>query len=586
MNKTIIININGTVFHIEEGAYELLKEYMTEVKRHFFNSADSLEITTDIENRIAEMFTEVLARDGRQALVEQDVKYVIEQMGSVEDFETAEDEGTSFTSASSYTNKTFTGQRRLFRDADDHLVGGVCAGIANYFDTRPTYIRLAFAVAFAFAGTGLFLYIVLWIILPKAVTRADRMAMKGEPLDLQGFKRNFEAEMSTVGGHFADFKQEARPLVYKTRDFIGDFFHHLGVFLGGTGKVLIKVLGIAIILLLAGGIIFSIIAVVAALVFGDRSHISLPNIFFNYRYWDQVCVGFALVIIIPLVALIVLVARAVFNTLSFSRSAGYTLLIVWVSALIVVAYHGARIAGDFKDSAGFTKTINLKPTKNQVYKLQLSETMFLTPEDSARLDIKNKFQDMTLIDDRDNDMEENQVRISIERADVKYPVLVEEFTARGRSYETALINARNTRYIFTQQDSVLKFDYKLRRLNSAQWHNESIYLVLKLPLNATVILDDKINRYINNNMDIYGCNEQNGRSNNGIATFTMTDNGLTCKLDSVGMRLQASKAEQETADVPDTAQVVVDTVDVIDTVKAATPPPVKHRKVIRRHRRP
>ena len=56
MNKTIIININGIVFHIEEDAYEILKNYMTDVKRHFLNSADSLEITTDIENRIAEMF--------------------------------------------------------------------------------------------------------------------------------------------------------------------------------------------------------------------------------------------------------------------------------------------------------------------------------------------------------------------------------------------------------------------------------------------------------------------------------------------------------------------------------------------------
>src|ERR1700709_2352801 len=91
MNKTIIININGIVFHIEEDAYEILKSYMTDVKRHFMNSADSLEITTDIENRIAEMFNEMLLREGKQVVVEQDVKTVVEQMGSVEDFELAED---------------------------------------------------------------------------------------------------------------------------------------------------------------------------------------------------------------------------------------------------------------------------------------------------------------------------------------------------------------------------------------------------------------------------------------------------------------------------------------------------------------
>jgi len=83
MNKTIIININGIVFHIEEDAYEILKNYMTDVKRHFLNSADSLEITTDIENRIAEMFSEILTTENKQVIVEQDVNSVIEQMGRV-----------------------------------------------------------------------------------------------------------------------------------------------------------------------------------------------------------------------------------------------------------------------------------------------------------------------------------------------------------------------------------------------------------------------------------------------------------------------------------------------------------------------
>ncbi len=87
MNKTILININGIVFHIEEDAYEILKKYMTDVKRHFMNSADSHEITTDIENRIAEMFSELLLRENKQVIVEQDVNSVIEQMGSVADFE-------------------------------------------------------------------------------------------------------------------------------------------------------------------------------------------------------------------------------------------------------------------------------------------------------------------------------------------------------------------------------------------------------------------------------------------------------------------------------------------------------------------
>src|ERR1035437_3380810 len=150
MNKTIIININGIVFHIEEEAYEILKKYMTDVKRHFSSSADSLEITTDIENRIAEMFAELLAKENKQVIVEQDVNSVIEQMGSVADFESADDEEKPHANPFASTTET----RRLYRDPDDHLIGGVCAGIANYFDIDAVWIRLAFAVCVFIGGSG------------------------------------------------------------------------------------------------------------------------------------------------------------------------------------------------------------------------------------------------------------------------------------------------------------------------------------------------------------------------------------------------------------------------------------------------
>ncbi|HEY2583110.1 MAG TPA: PspC domain-containing protein, partial [Mucilaginibacter sp.] len=228
MNKTIIININGIVFHIEEDAYEILKNYMTDVKRHFSNSADSLEITTDIENRIAEMFSEMLAKESKQVIIEQDVNAVIEQMGTVADFENAEADSKS---AQNPFGDARSGTRRLFRDPDDHLVAGVCAGIASYFDVDTVWIRLAFAIFILAGGTGLILYIILWMVVPKAVSRADRMAMKGEKQNLQGFKKNFEDELSSMKQNLSNFGHEARSFVYKARDFTGDFFHHFGIFI-------------------------------------------------------------------------------------------------------------------------------------------------------------------------------------------------------------------------------------------------------------------------------------------------------------------------------------------------------------------
>ena len=96
MKKTLNINIGNSIVHIEEDAYEMLTVYLNEVKHHFAKNADDFEIVTDIENRIAEMFGEILTAQQKQAINIDDVKSVTAQMGSVKDFETSEEsEGTS-----------------------------------------------------------------------------------------------------------------------------------------------------------------------------------------------------------------------------------------------------------------------------------------------------------------------------------------------------------------------------------------------------------------------------------------------------------------------------------------------------------
>ncbi len=366
MNKTIIININGIVFHIEEDAYEILKQYMTDVKRHFLDSEDSFEITSDIENRIAEMFNEILAREAKQVIVGQDVKAVIEQMGTVEDFEHAEDDTQPIKDAGPFTYKTAS--RRLFRDPDDHLVAGVCAGIANYFDISTLWIRLLFGLSFVVFGSGFFLYLVLWLVIPKAVSRADRMAMKGEKLDLQGFKKNFEDETNTIRGHVSDFKRDAKPFVYKSRDFISDFFDHLGAFLGGTGKVLLKLLGVLILLTCFGFGVALIVGMVAFFAFGNMGIIHIFPFNIVDKQYNALFFGSAfLLLALPLLTIALLTARMVFNRESFTKSSGFTILILWLGSLCMVIYFSAEVAADFRSSAGFSQTVNVKASINNTY---------------------------------------------------------------------------------------------------------------------------------------------------------------------------------------------------------------------------
>src|SRR5690606_29899397 len=148
----IIININGIVFHIEEDAYEVLRSYMIAAKKHFGHTADSHEIVGDIENRIAEMFNDRIVQGKKEVVTMQDVNEVIAQMGSVDDFETEETESTF--ADTTYEVPPMTGERKLMRDPDDKVFGGVCSGLGHYFGIESRWVRLILVLLFIFGGTG------------------------------------------------------------------------------------------------------------------------------------------------------------------------------------------------------------------------------------------------------------------------------------------------------------------------------------------------------------------------------------------------------------------------------------------------
>ncbi|MEO6524945.1 MAG: PspC domain-containing protein [Mucilaginibacter sp.] len=532
MNKTIIININGIVFHIEEDAYEILRSYMTDVKRHFANEEDSIEITTDIENRIAEMFSEILARENRPVVITIDVTTVISQMGTIEDFETeAEQQNTT------YTEKQFTDNRKLFRDPDDHLLGGVCAGVANYFDIDTVWIRLAFAITTFLGGSGVLAYIILWIIVPKATSRADRMAMKGEKLDLKGFVKNFEEEVKNVHQTFNNASHNARPFVYKVRDFISDFFDYFKYFLNGAGRVLLKLIGVVILMLCLG---FSICAIVGLTFFTaqgrDVFHV-FPFSVINNGYSDIIAFSTFAVITIPLLAIMLSTLRVIFNSKVMGRSTGYTMLILWIVAITLLGYYSSKVIADFKEEASFSQTVNLKAPANNTYYLKLNDVKYLSKEDSIQLDINDKFKGRIILNDEDEDDNRHETRpqsvnIYIERSDVPQPVLVESFSARGYSKKQALANATNSSYYFAQKDSVLTFDRTLKTPFNALWRNQEVKLTLKIPKNAILVIDRKLERYVND-LSLWECAKANKNENATTATFVMTSTGLECKVDTL-----------------------------------------------------
>ena len=206
MKKTISINIAGLIFYIEEEGYDKLRQYLASVHRYFSTFEDNAEIIADIESRIAERFLQKQKQENKQAIAVEDVEELIRAMGSVSDFEAAEQAEdliseplvhTKPVDESRETRREAPRPRRFFRDLKRKIAGGVAAGIAHYYAIDPLWVRLIlilivmgmvpingmldthledeFAVL---SGILILAYIAMWIAFPGSTTLEDTTKVK------------------------------------------------------------------------------------------------------------------------------------------------------------------------------------------------------------------------------------------------------------------------------------------------------------------------------------------------------------------------------------------------------------------------
>ncbi len=204
MKKTVSINLNGLVFYIDEDAYLRLQTYLDKIEKWFAGKDGATEIISDIENRIAELFEEKV-KPGAGVVTKVLVEEVIEIMGEPEEFDddfSEKEESTTFSSGSSYRPP-----KRLYRDIDDRVFGGICSGIAAYFNIDTVLVRVIFAILpFVSVGVIIPIYIVLWIALPPAITTVQKLQMKGEPINISNIEKSIKDEYEDVKNRFGKIK--------------------------------------------------------------------------------------------------------------------------------------------------------------------------------------------------------------------------------------------------------------------------------------------------------------------------------------------------------------------------------------------
>ena len=192
MNKTVNINLGGMFFHIDEDAYQKLTRYFDAIKRSLSNSTGQDEIIKDIEMRVSELLTEKQKTE-KHVVGLKDVDEVIAIMGQPEDYK-IDDESPESNSSDFSSPKT----RKLYRDTENGMIGGVLAGLGHYFGIDKAWLRVILLILFFAWGIGFMAYIILWIVMPEAKSTAEKLEMTGEPVTISNIEKKVREEFENV----------------------------------------------------------------------------------------------------------------------------------------------------------------------------------------------------------------------------------------------------------------------------------------------------------------------------------------------------------------------------------------------------
>ena len=508
MNKVFNINLGGYPFAIDDNAFEHLKQYIDGLRRHFADSEGCDEIITDIESRLSELFSDYLK--GRQIVTIADVKRGIAVMGTPADFgattDTPNGEKEPATAAINntvaaknsepYSEKrdTISTGKRLFRNTEDKMVGGVCSGLAAYFGINdPVWIRLAFAALFFGAGVGLPMYILLMIVIPKAKTAADRLAMRGEPINVSNIARTVEEEMGHIKGRIEEIAEEfSNSQKKKTKsgneqsyratytpnlnqEQVADFLGSLKktVLAGGIG-FLVLILGIIWIGML-GSFVFS------------RGYASF--LFDNPMLADFGFLSLFLTVSLPIIGLILLFMKWFYKA-KITRLAVLGISLVWLASLATLTVLAASSSKEFLYEGNTKQFIPIKTTDDQPLKI-VSSNGFNESEGGLQFGhIKAQDNQLVLAD----------VTLVISATDE--PNFSLEKTVFSRGY-----NARNA------QDEITKVQYDIQQTNNTlelapfftvqkggHWRQQHIELTLNVPKGKKIILDETVSNALTTQM--------------------------------------------------------------------------------------
>lgn len=531
MNKTVTINLSGIIFHIEEDAYERLSKYLSTIKGYFQTADGKEEIISDIESRIAELLREK-TNEIKQVVVMSDVDYVISIMGQPEDFAGDAQENQNNNQNSSQNENTASetkARKRVFRDPDSKVIGGVCGGIGAYFDFDPVFMRVAFVVLFLLSvGFVIPLYIIMWIVIPEAKTTAEKLEMRGEKVDVNNISKAFRESSENMRKRVNDLGEEIKGSNFAKKDNVDKFVDFLKTVLYGIGRVLAGIIGFFMVFI---GIILMIALIASVFGFATIDNAKVSDIhsllFHNGQYTFLAVITAILLIGVPLVMIIYkgikMLLRIRYSNKWINLGAG----IMWGIGVILAFTLTSLIVKEFSGEA--------KVKQSQGIYQNVGDTLYIKANVHDYLNLEMmKDKNYSMVDfghEKYILREENGVtdvvgipRLDIVQSDNDSIQLFVTRNARGKDKKDAYDRAGNIKYSFAQEDSVFVFNNYFTFDPADKWRAQEVNIVMKVPKNKVIVLDRSLRGLIYDIDNVTGTFDSDMLGRRWI----MRAEGLTC----------------------------------------------------------
>lgn len=596
MKKVININFQGRILPIEEMAYENLKQYIESLRTYFEQEEGKDEIINDIECRVAELCEDRLKK-GAVCISEEDIELIITSIGRPADFEAQEgfeantNANTGANQPQSNTQNTGepTYQKRLYRDEQNKVLGGVCAGIANYLNLDPILVRvlwlLLFGISFVaylllwiavpsssekevggirkrlfrdidhkviggvcaglskyfgikvlivrllfiipsvvttfnwdhfhlfqfwdfedfpnfigltFFGPGaIFIYIVLWLVLPEARTSAEKLEMVGEKVDINSIKNTIQTDMEGFSkraqswGSSNDKKQTSST---GNSSSIGSSTNNTNVGAGGLdqrkgcfyyfGRTL-TILMKAFVYFILGIITISVLAALFGVGVATTGLLPLKKFILEDGLQSWSFIGTILFFIwVPVIAIVASIIRKIAGFKQSNVWVRSSFIALWVLGWVCLFYFISSLGNSFsKHNQPIEKSIALVNPAVEYLEVTATPRMKYYEQRWFSIEPFQVYNDDTV---RVRNLKIRIVQSKTDSFDVKYVTM-----SNGKSISEANLLAEKINFSVMQQDSTLFLDRGIAITNKNKFRNQHVIMTIAVPVGKRFKITNK-----------------------------------------------------------------------------------------------